>query len=63
MESSRVIVAAVAGPLILYAIYYFMLLRKNLKKPSFLIKERRIDFDVAQDFGTFFSSSLSMCVD
>ena len=48
-SQTRIVVTVVAGPLVLYAIYYFL----KSSKPSFL-KERTIDFDVSSDFGTFY---------
>ena len=46
--SSRIAVAVVAGPLVLYAMYYFILSKKSA---AFLAKKIRMDFDVT-DFGT-----------
>ena len=48
MMNSRIAVAVVAGPLVLYAMYYFILSKKSA---AFLAKKIRMDFDVT-DFGT-----------
>ena len=54
-SQTRIVVAVVAGPLVLYAIYYF--LKSKSSKPNFL-NEKTIDFDVSTDFGTFFNFSI-----
>ena len=50
-SQTRIVVAVVAGPLVLYAIYYFF---SKSSKPNFL-NEKTIDFELSSDFGTFSS--------